>query len=293
MKREISVQVPGKINLHLEVAGKRKDGFHGICSLFQTVSLCDQLKLRSLTDAERIVLNGNFSCTPENNTIVKAVRIFLSYTGDKTGVSIEVEKRIPEGSGLGGGSADGAGTLVGMNALRGNPLSKDQLAKLGEKIGSDVPFFLSGSAAVVSGRGENVAPIKPKTGYPVLLAVPDFSISTAEAYRWIDEDKVSVQLLRSPEEIIKLYERGQPGEWDFCNTFEQVLFTRYPSLEKVKNDFYSAGALFSRVTGSGSTVFALFSSREERERAKKLLSKGLFSIWEVEMLARSSAIVLQ
>jgi 4-diphosphocytidyl-2-C-methyl-D-erythritol kinase len=127
----------------------------------------------------------------------------------------------------------------------------------------------------------------------MLLAVPPFTVSTTDAYRWIDEDGMQEAKLRSGKQIAGMYENCEPGQWPFTNTFESVLFPRFPELKQAIETMYSCDALFSRVTGSGSAVYALFKESESRERAKNRLSAGVFSFWDVEMLARNITVVLQ
>jgi 4-diphosphocytidyl-2-C-methyl-D-erythritol kinase len=219
--------------------------------------------------------------------------LFFAATGIEAGVAVEADKNIPDGAGMGGGSADAAGTLMALNELHGRPLGSAALARIGERIGSDVPFFLAAAAAVVTGRGERVKPLSPRTGYPMLLAMPPFTVSTTDAYRWIDEDGVAESDLKSGKQLANMYEKLQPEQWTFTNTFESVLFPRFPELERVIETMYSCDALFSRVTGSGSAVYALFEAPESRERAKNRLSASVFSFWDVEMLARNITVVLQ
>ena len=168
MLQEVSVSAPAKINLHLGVLGARGDGYHDIVSLFQAVSLCDDISVsRGGTDGE-IDLRGCSAVPVERNIITAAICGFRRETGLTSGVRVRVEKRIPMAAGLGGGSSDAAATLRCLCALFPDAMSPPAMLSLGAELGSDVPFFLVAAAALVEGRGERVCPVKPRTDYAVV-----------------------------------------------------------------------------------------------------------------------------
>src|SRR3954469_21339572 len=181
----MQVLAPAKINLSLKVLGKRADGFHEIETLIAPISLCDTI------DIEKQNRWIDFSCDDptlpggDENLVVRAAKLFLEQAKIKSGVSIKLEKKIPHGAGLGGGSSDAAAMLRALNELFETNLSREELGKIAAEIGSDVPFFLFNSAAVCKGRGEIVEPAKLKSKLSILLLKPAFGVPTAWAYsRW-------------------------------------------------------------------------------------------------------------
>ncbi|HSV55678.1 MAG TPA: 4-(cytidine 5'-diphospho)-2-C-methyl-D-erythritol kinase, partial [Magnetospirillaceae bacterium] len=186
MVRKVVVEAPAKINLHLEVRDRRADGFHDILSLFQAVSLVDTLELNIEEGSEAVRLAGSFDCQEAENTIVRAARAFKDASGARGGLSIRAEKRIPAGAGLGGGSSDAAAVLKALNEAYGRPLAASRLGALGAALGSDVPFFLGGACAVVSGRGEFIEPAEAREDYRLVILFPGFPERTVEAYAVLD-----------------------------------------------------------------------------------------------------------
>src|SRR6266852_4803751 len=181
----MQVLAPAKINLSLKVLRRQSDGFHQIETLIAPVSLSDQLKI------EKQARGIDFQCDDpsvpkdEQNLVVRAAKAFFDQTKQKGGVAIELQKKIPHGAGLGGGSSDAAATLLVLNQIFETKLSREELAKLGSAIGSDVSFFIFGSAAMCKGLGEIVTPAKLKERLSILLLKPDFGVSTSWAYaRW-------------------------------------------------------------------------------------------------------------
>ena len=287
MKREAVILAPGKVNLHLEVLGKRQDGFHDIVSLFQAVDLCDRLTIRSLTDSSECVIHGMENIPTRKNSIYQAARLFAGKCGLKTGVKISVEKRIPIGAGLGGGSSDVAGVLTGLNALFDYPLTETELAELGEQVGSDVPFFLLASTALVTGRGECVQPVEGRTDYSLVLVFPGFPLSTPSAYRALSRlpgETVSTRL--NPIEVLRYYASAHPLEWPFFNSFTDHLVSRYSSIKDLLIRLKNCGALYTAISGSGSSVFGIFPNYSVAGKASGKLKSEYPSIWTINPLDR-------
>lgn len=267
-----SVLAPAKINLHLRVYGRRADGFHGIRSVFQAISLADGLSVGSLKQSNKIEICGDFDCPVKATTIYKAVLAWREATGDSRGVELRVAKRIPAGAGLGGGSSDAAATLRALNALSGLGLGAERLASIGAKVGSDVPFFLFsatvGAAALVSGRGEIVEPFPGREDFGLLLCLPGFPSSTPAAYALLDRERPddAAEADPSAEALLGAY-RGEPASWPYANSFEGPLFRAYPALAEAAAALRFEGASFVRMSGSGSTVYGVFPTGEEAASA--------------------------
>jgi 4-diphosphocytidyl-2-C-methyl-D-erythritol kinase len=279
MKQRCILKAPAKINLHLQVGKTRQDGFHDIKSLFVMVDLYDQIIISSLKIGNRCEINGSFDCADEDNLIFKAWKIFCKSTGTKHGVVFDVRKRIPSKAGMGGGSSDAAFVLSGLNTMFKTGLTVNQLCSMGAELGSDVPFFLSGPAAVVSGRGENIVELDTARELHFVIINPELSVSTADAFRWIDQKAERPQVYLDDDSINRIY-RGELNHFtDFQNDFTPVLAVKYPAYSRIIEDLKDEGAVYSNVTGSGSVVFGLFIGLKEAEKAVTALkSKYKFAL---------------
>jgi 4-diphosphocytidyl-2-C-methyl-D-erythritol kinase len=294
MRREITLHSPAKINLHLEIGDVREDGFHDLLSLFQIVSLTDTITIRSLKDTDTCRINGDFSCSTDDNLICRAYLSLREAVGFRDGIEVDVIKRIPEGAGLGGGSSNAAATLVGINKLFGLDLDADFLAETGAGLGSDVSFFCRSPLAVVSGRGEKVLSCADPRRLPLVLVLPAFSVSTAEAYRWLDEKERNTLFTLNAAELARRY-RLPVKEWGFGNSFSEVLEIRYPRIGEILEKLNDGGAEYAGVSGSGSALFAVFSAAEAARDAAAALrkEKGLKQVLIIETLDRFPVSILQ
>jgi 4-diphosphocytidyl-2-C-methyl-D-erythritol kinase len=288
MADSIRVRAAAKVNLHLRVYKRREDGFHGILSLFQAVSLADTIVIRSLKESDTIEIDGDFDCPIRSTTIYKAALAYRESSGIRTGLSLAIDKRIPAGGGLGGGSSDAAATLMGLNALLGGSLGLAEMAAIGASIGSDVPFFLSSAAAIVSGRGEGVLPIEARDDFSLVIANPGFAMATAEAYALLDQERPddSNEADLGPEELVDAYS-GEIQRWPFSNSFERIVGgSRRPDIPRVKDILYNAGAAFASMSGSGSSVFGVFEGEAGPEKALARLAAAGYVAYASRPLAR-------
>jgi 4-diphosphocytidyl-2-C-methyl-D-erythritol kinase len=274
MEKVLHVLAPAKVNLHLRVYVRRNDGFHGIRSIFQAISLADEIIVGSLKKSNSIEIYGEFDCPVEKTTFYKAVLAWREATGDESGVEIRVGKHIPAGAGLGGGSSDAAATLRALEALSGFSIGPRGLASIGARVGSDVPFFLLGAAALVSGRGEIVEPFAAREDFALVLCSPGFSSSTPSAYALLDRERPddSREADPDPQALLAAY-RGSPGAWPFANSFEGPLMRAYPALGQAAEALHSSGASFVRMSGSGSTIYGVFEDLEKASSVAKYLSE--------------------
>ncbi|MFP4081336.1 MAG: 4-(cytidine 5'-diphospho)-2-C-methyl-D-erythritol kinase [Candidatus Aminicenantes bacterium] len=255
-----------KINLGLEVISKREDGYHNIKTIFQTIDFYDVLKFKTI-DQERIVLRGNHKSIAwdESNLIFKAAALLRQEFRPSSGIEIWVEKNIPPGAGLGGGSANAAMTLLGLDAIWGLHLEKKALVDMGRMLGADVPFFLEGGACLGVGRGDEIIPLPDLPHHFCVLALPSFSISTASVYSRFPSFLTSDN---KESKIDRFLEERRIGILE--NQLEEIVFSSYPLLKAIKHIFQSQGAELSLVSGTGAGVFGLF---RERERAEKALEE--------------------
>jgi 4-diphosphocytidyl-2-C-methyl-D-erythritol kinase len=287
MSRNVRVRAAAKVNLHLRVYNRRGDGFHDILSLFQAVSLADTLVIRSLKESDIIEIEGDFDCPARDTTVYRAVEAFRCATGLRTGLRVAVDKRIPPGGGLGGGSSDAAAVLLGLASLLGGGLSVSEIEGLGAAIGSDVPFFLSSAAAIVSGRGEKVEPLDARDDFSIVIAFPGFPVATAGAYALLDRERPDGSGEADPgkAELVEAY-RGEIRRWPFFNSFEAVVGAQRPEILAAKGIMSRAGASFTAMSGSGSSIFGIFEGGKEKEMAIGLLRSSGFGACAVSPLAR-------
>ncbi len=266
------LKAPAKVNLCLRVLGKRTDGFHEIESLFYQVSLFDTLTFEHSSANKLLLTCGDETCGPvEQNLVIKAADLLRRSYGVTAGACIHLDKQIPAGAGLGGGSSDAAAALVGLSRLwelnfkdKGE---EKELHTLAEQLGSDVPFFLYGPAARVFGRGEMVVPFVPKKPFHLLLVKPDCSVSTAWAYQNLILTNNSLNFRLSCSSLAE----GDLGEvaGGLWNDFERTVFKRFPEIQDLKSRLLNAGALGAVMSGSGSSVVGLFDSHDQAVMASK------------------------
>ena len=254
---------PAKLNLHLEVYPKRSDGYHPIKSIFQTISLVDDLEVSLSGKSLSCVVECDAMQLPVENTLTKTYRLFCQISGVTTGVRVKLTKRIPSGAGLGGGSSDAATFLLILNKMFDYPLGLNQLEEIANLVGSDVLFFLSGGAAVVTGRGDIVEPIKPREDFCIVVVYPDVHCSTPESYGLVDEYFALGKTVNETalQDLEKMY--YEPiSEWRFLNTFTNPVATKFPVIFDVMKSLENLGADYVQMSGSGSTVFGVFSNFE-------------------------------
>ena len=264
---EIALRSYAKINLGLHILGKRPDGYHEVRTVLQTIGLHDRLILtRKRTKGIQFSSNEP-GIDPADNLVTRAIKVFQHHGGVSGGLSAKLEKAIPLGAGLGGGSGNAAATLLGLARLFRLDLRGCDLLHLAGQLGSDVPFFLLGGTALGIGRGSEVYPVEELPKKHVLLAIPSIGISTAEAYGGL-----SLQLTNTdPESMIPRFCSGFWASLELQklqeNDFEPAFFEHFPELRKLKADWLAAGAVMAGLTGSGSALFGLFEQKRELARA--------------------------
>lgn len=259
----MQLQAFAKINLDLRVLSRRDDGYHEVRTILQTIDWSDQIYIEpadQFTFVERGIDAG------EDNLVVKAVRCFEQLTGETVRARIELIKTIPSGAGLGGGSADAAVTVLGLQKLYGREIPQADLLAALTALGSDVPFFLSGGRALGTGRGNEITLLDGEPPYGLAVVVPPVSVSTREAYSWLTLSDKSNNISRFCAQPAA-HSEVEPG-----NDFESVVFGRLPRLSEIKQDILRAGALRASLSGTGSALFGIFGSTEEAEQAMPRLS---------------------
>ena len=269
----ITVTAPAKINLTLEVLGKRSDGFHEIRSVIQTIDLCDRLSFQT---GDKLEFKSNSpGWVAEKSLVAKTASMLQETTGCSRGAVITVEKRIPLMGGLGGDSSDAAATLQGLNKLWELDLPKNKLLELAYKSGSDVAFFLDGGTALVEGRGEIITSLPPLPQMWVVLAIPNVHIFPEKTKRLYERLTVSHythgQITR--QMAAKLREGGELPVNLLLNTFEKVAFTAFPGLSDYRELILKAGASRVHLAGSGPTLFTLHKDKTQAEKVYRRLNE--------------------
>ena len=269
MADSITVTAPAKINIGLRVLPKRSDGYHSIESIFTTVPLYDTLTVSLDAPAETCIVECEEMNLPQENTFTTAYKAFCVLTGMKYGVRVHVTKRIPSGGGLGGGSSDASSFIQSIDRLFNTRLASDDLHKIAGLVGSDVFFFthalIEGNeqpfAAVVEGRGELITPIETRNDYSVVLIFPKVSVSTKDAYSWVD----SYTGKRSSPIDLKKEFMKPIKDWQFSNDFTTPVSERFNEIESAIAALKYCGADFADMSGSGSTVFGIFAKKKGEE----------------------------
>ena len=277
----IIAEAPAKINLGLRVLGNRPDGYHNLVSLMVPVSLCDELRFELNPGGIELHCPNSDLPTNDENLVYQAAKLILDEFRWAGGVGIELNKNIPEGAGLGGGSSDAAATLLAVNRLLGNPADNSDLHRLATRLGADVPFFLLGGWAVAEGIGELLSPVDNVPTLWTVLIYPHFQISTRWAYEnltltsWANGSKFNIlgdtyagEMTASHQKLLNRQELVLEDILPLLvNDFEPLVFGHYPQLHDLKNALLAAGARAAPMTGSGPTLVGLFCSEEEARAA--------------------------
>ena len=270
----MKIKAHAKINLGLDVLRRRPDGYHEVRMVMQTIGVCDELTIE-LTDTPGIFISTDRKDLPvnEDNLIHKAAKLMMEEYSLAGGINVQLTKNIPVAAGLAGGSTDAAAVLVALNELSGLGLDGEALMKLGVRIGADVPYCIMGGCALAEGIGEILTPLERCPQCRILLAKPPEEVSTAYVYGHLDLDNAVhpdidavIDGIRSGS-IMKIAKSTG-------NILESVTEAEYPRISQIKKTMTDNGALISLMSGSGPTVFGLFESDEDADRAYDALSKS-------------------
>ena len=260
------VAAQAKVNLALRVGARRDDGYHDLATLFARIDLADDVVVRVLRSGLTLAVHRDGRPDgaledPAKNLAAIAARAYMRAAGWPSGCGIHIEKRIPIGAGLGGGSADAGAVLRALDSMSPAPLGTAELTRIGATLGADVPFFtIDAAMAVGAGRGDLLEPLTPLPVRAVALVMPRFSISTADAYAWLDADRASHATPSSPDsESLRTHAR----DWatlarNAVNDFQPVIEARHPVIKTYCSALREAGAELAMMSGSGSAVFGIF-----------------------------------
>ena len=281
---KVNERAYGKINLSLDVLGRRANGYHDVSMVMQTVDLYDVITLRKLSYRDGIILTTDVDNIPldEGNIVYKAIKLVKEEYGIDIGVSADIKKRLPVAAGMGGGSADSAAALRGMNTLFELGLKSERLEELGVRLGADVPFLIKGGIALAEGIGEKLTALPAFPECSLVIVNPNVSVSTKEVYEAFD----SLTEVVHPD-IKKLTDSLGKEDLGYIvkllgNVLEDVTIKKHGIIDEIKRLLVENGAVFSMMTGSGPTVFGIFEDEEKAVMAGEKLSEiGGFELVEV------------
>ncbi|MEA1961166.1 MAG: 4-(cytidine 5'-diphospho)-2-C-methyl-D-erythritol kinase [Bacillota bacterium] len=267
MKKNVTIEAPAKINLTLDIKGKRADGYHELETVMHQINLVDHIHLQEAEKGVTCRSNSTLIPDDESNLAFQAAELMIEKFGITEGVNIFIEKNIPVGAGLAGGSTNAAAVLEGMNQLFALQVPSPRLQELGATLGSDVPFCLLQGTAVARGRGELLTPLTKGPRLELLLVKPDYQLSTAEVYRQFRMEKIT----KSPDTLAFLNAWGTEDIDGVCkyiiNVLETVSIPMVPEIENIKQQICSLGAQNVLMSGSGPTVFGIFKTQQEARLA--------------------------
>ena len=269
---DITVFAPAKVNVILRILDRRPDGFHNLWSVMQAVALDDEVQIRLRADRQDIQLRCDATdlAADRSNLVYRAAAAVLARAQQSVGLDIELRKRIPMGAGLGGGSSDAAATIIGLNCLLQLKWSPAQMAEVGQSLGSDVPFFLFSPAACVTGRGESVRPVVIEGARWVVLVNPGYGVDTKWAYQELAATRTSVRPLSKAQQ--ELDRQSRMGWVQLIaaaeNDFEAPVFATHGKLREIKQSLQDHGAEIALLSGSGATVFGVFTDEARARHAQ-------------------------
>lgn len=268
----VTVTANAKINLHLDVIGKRENGYHDVVTVMQSLSLCDTLTVTRKKEAGILLDTGGVLPADDSNLIVRAAKCYFAASGAPFGVTVTLEKRIPMAAGMGGGSADAAAMLKALNMLDGNRYTVSELAKMGAAIGADVPFCVKGGTCLGEGVGELLTPVLNNIKATVVVAMDGEGVSTPVAFGALDrlfDDYKNFKGAVSPGALIRALEAGDTSgaAAALFNRFEAVIEPLRPAVVRIKKQMLQNGALAAQMSGSGPSVFGIFRDAQSASRA--------------------------
>ncbi|MEW6260477.1 MAG: 4-(cytidine 5'-diphospho)-2-C-methyl-D-erythritol kinase [Thermodesulfobacteriota bacterium] len=281
---------PAKINLFLAVHGKRGDGYHELTSLMSCVGLHDKIELIFEGEGLRAICSDPSLPTDERNLAVQAAARYFEQIGlSNVGLTICIEKHIPVGAGLGGGSSNAATVLRGVDRAMGHLLGTDRLSMIAETLGSDVPFFIRQIPSLAQGRGERLTPYPHLSPYPLVLVNPGFQVSTAWVY-----GRLKMGLTNCAQKLKNFPFKNQPYDplCMLCNDLEAVTETAYPDISAIKELLCSQGAIGALMSGSGPTVFGVFGDRQAALKAFEAVQrhhKPKWRCWLTDLIVEPPA----
>lgn len=285
----MKINAYAKVNLSLDVTGKREDGYHLMRMVMQSIDLHDELTVELIPEGIELSCNLPFVPVTGKNIAYKAVQAFMGRTGLTQGARIHIEKHIPVAAGLAGGSADAGAVLRALNELTGHPLAEAELLETGLGLGADVPFTMTGGTALCEGVGEIITPLPDFAGHPILLVKPPFGVSTRQVFG--DFKLHRVRRHPATERMISAIRADDVRSVAryLGNVLENVTLHRHPVLRRIREELLSQGAIGSLMSGSGPTVFGLFEEEPKARGAAEAFGKEYRETFLTHTIGRDTA----
>lgn len=284
--QSLTLHAPAKVNLRLDVLGKRSDGYHDLRTMMERVNIQDEIEIRIVEKGISVQSDNEEVPRDEDNIVFRALKEILAYSSRNVGVEVFIKKVIPVASGMGGGSSNAAAVIKGINTLLKLKLSKEKLIKIGGKVGADVPFFLFEGPALAEGIGEHLKKIRSMPKLLFLLVNPGIKVSTEAVYNRfsaeMNEGETQLEIpssYRTKKDVAKI----------LSNDLEKVTIREFPVIEEIKNEMIKYGAIASLMTGSGPTVFGLYSDKNKLSQAFEKLQRKKKDGWRVFMAENIAA----
>ena len=278
----MNIHSPAKINLFLQITGRRPDGYHELATLMCCVNLYDTISLSFGGESTTVSCSHPDVSEDDTNLAVRAVKIFQKALKKNDGVEISIDKKIPVAAGLGGGSSNAASVLLGLNRYYEYPFSLDELMTMGLSIGADVPFFILKKPVIARGIGEKLKNYHGIKNSKVVLVFPGFGVSTAQVYK-----SLNLGLTKCKKKLKKLllnYQSFDP-RYHLCNDLEPIVVSKYPVISAAKDALLDLGAIGALMSGSGPTVFGIFSDSDKaKEASLTLLKHDQWQIYLADMM---------
>ena len=284
--KEIEIDSYSKINLTLNILGKRRDGYHNIETIMQSINLADRIFIKEEKEGIKIKCSHPLVPIDTQSLTYRSAEKILNRYRIKKGVKIEIDKKIPLASGMAGGSANSASILVGINKLFALNLSNKDLREIGEELGMDVPFCIQNGTALAYHRGEKVTPLPPiNPPLWIIIINPGFKISSEWAYNNIDLDQIKREK-NNTKAMLKALKEGELEEIvkNLFNSFEELIIKKYPEIGKIKDRLIEESALGALMSGSGPTVFGIAQNKEQALKIYKKLKSEYKLIWVVHTI---------
>jgi len=274
----MEIQSFAKVNLYLEITGKRPDGYHELITVMCLIDLHDTLRIEFQTPATRLTCNHPDVPADASNLVLKAAHAFFETIGRSDALSVSIDKKIPVGAGLGGGSSNAAAMLTSLNAYYQKPLGDEALMRLAGRIGADVPFFIYGRPAVATGIGERLSPFDHLAEMPILLIYPGNPVSTAEVYQRLNFGLTKSKKINTQITFRHIRKKGIPAL--LHNDLEPPAFVMNPEIAHAKTVLVAQGAAGALMSGSGSSVFGIYANPADAHSACAEI-KAQHPQWEV------------
>jgi 4-diphosphocytidyl-2-C-methyl-D-erythritol kinase len=284
--QSLTLQAPAKVNLRLDVLRKRSDGYHDLRTMMERVNIHDEIEIKIVEKGLFVQCDNEEVPEDEDNIAFRALKEILAYSSRNVGVEVFIKKNIPVASGMGGGSSNAAAVIKGINYLLKLKLNKEKLIKIGAKVGADVPFFLFEGPALAEGIGEQLKKIRSMPKLLFLIVNPGIKVSTEAVYNRYNAEHTYGD---KPEELPSVYRTKKDVAKILSNDLEKVTIKEFPVIEEIKNELIKNGAIASLMTGSGPTVFGLYSDKIKLSQAFEKLVRKKKDGWRVFMAENLAA----